>query len=252
MAELTIFHYVHNNSILHKLDGRVKLFSMLLFSISASISSTFSDLTLLTLILLIVLYISKLPFVTLLKELKYFSFLLFVIFIAHSFTIPGTPIPYFPIPGATIEGAISGLYFSWRIILIIIISIILIGTTTISLLRDSIEWFLRPIPFIPAARIALMINLTFVLIPLIFDQTKEILNAQKARGIARRRNPYKRIKFTAFPLLIQSFRRTDEMILAMEARSYSEDRTKAVFTVCRNDWLVLSFTIVIIYLIIFY
>lgn len=245
MAELTVFHYMYKNSILHNMDGRVKLACMVLFSVAASLASSLFDFVLLSCILLGALAAARLPVLTLLKELKYFSILISLVVVVHAFSIPGNPIPDFPLPGVTVEGLTSGLVFAWRLILIIIICVILTGTTSLSLLQKVIEWFLRPVPFVPAAKVATMINLTFVLIPLIFDQASEMLNAQKARCIEGRKNPVKRIIFTAFPLLVQTFRRADEMVLAMEARCYSEDRTRPVFKTTASDWFMLVFSLLV-------
>lgn len=252
MAELTIFHYMHKNSILHNMDGRIKLACMVLFSVTSSFASTKPDFIILTVVLLIALFVSQLPVVTLLREIKYFSFLITAVIVVHSFSIPGAPLPNFPIPGFTVEGLTSGLVFAWRLTLIIMVCIILTGTTSLSLLRNAIEWFLRPIPFIPESRVATMINLTFILVPLIFDQASEMLSAQKARCIEGRKSPIKRVMFIAFPLLVQTFRRVDEMVLAMEARCYSEDRTKAVFRTTINDWLILCFSALVCSAVLFY
>lgn len=237
MAALTVFHFIHRGSPLHKLDARAKLVCMVLFSVSASLASTRLDFTILTLTLLIALLVAQLPIITLLKELRYFSLLIVPVAIVHAFAVPGTPVAGFPIPGLTIEGINSGLVFAWRLVLIVVICVILTGTTSLSSLSNAIEWFLRPIPFVPASRVATMINLTFVFIPLVFDQASEMLTAQRARCIEGRRNPVKRISFIAFPLLTDTFRRTDEMVMAMEARCYCEDRTRAALTMTTNDWL---------------
>ncbi len=252
MAELTIFHYMYKDSVLHRMDGRIKLACMILFSASVSFTSDKFVLAALTIIILAVLFKAKLPVRTLLKELKYFAFLIAIVFCVRCFTVPGLPIHNFPIQGVTQEGVRSGLIFGWRLILIIIICLILTGTTSLASLRNVIEWYLRPIPFVPAARVATMVNLTFILIPLIFDQASEILNAQKARCIDGRRNPVKRIIFIAFPLLVQTFRRADEMVFAMEARCYSEDRTRAVFTTTVSDWFAISFSILVVCVALFF
>lgn len=55
------------------------------------------------------------------------------------------------------------------------------------IIKNVIEWFLAPIPFVPEARVAAMFSLTFVLIPLIFDQASEMREAQKARCIDERK-----------------------------------------------------------------
>jgi biotin transport system permease protein len=242
MAELNIFHYLPGESALHRMDGRIKLICMILLSIVASITIRILDLEILSLILLIALFYSKLPIRKLFTELRYFLFLIILVIVVHSFSIPGTPLTTFPLFNPTWEGLRSGMLFSWRIILLVSISMILTATTTLSSLKNVIEWLLRPIPFIPENKVAMMISLTFTLIPLIFDQASEMMDAQKARCIAGRKNPISRIVFLVFPLLLQTFKRADELVDAMESRCYSEERTPVVFRTKPSDWLLLLLT----------
>lgn len=245
MAELTIFHYFPKKSVIHDMDGRIKLICMILFTITAGITSRIFWLSILTSILVTALVCSGLPVRKILTEIRYVLFLTGVVIIAHSFGVPGNPIVGLPIPGFTWEGLSSGLFFGWRLILIFILSMILTGTTSLSSLRNVIEWFLRPIPFIREAKFATMFSLTFVLIPLIFDQVSEMQDAQKARCIEGRKNPIKRIMLLLFPLLLHIFIRTDEMALAMESRCYSEVRTRAVFKTSATDWFLLFFSVLV-------
>jgi biotin transport system permease protein len=212
---------------------------MILLSIAVSIASRISDLLSLTFIILVALISSKLPFKKLFAELNYFLFLIILVLVVHSFSIPGTPITNWPVPNPTWEGVNSGLVFGWRIILLVAISMILIATTTLSTLQNVIGWGLHPVPLIPGAKISTMIGLTFTLVPLIFDQASEMLDAQKSRCIAGRKNPIERIFFLVFPLLLQTFRRADEMILAMESRCYCEQRTPEIFKTKTLDWVIL-------------
>jgi biotin transport system permease protein len=221
------------------MDGRVKLVCMVLLSITVSIASRISDRAILTFILLIALFNSKLPVKKLLTELKYFLVLIILVLLVHSFSIPGTPATNWPMLNPTWEGISSGLIFGWRIILLVAISTIFIATTTLYTLKNVIEWLLHPLPLVPEAKVSTMIGLTFTLVPLIFDQASEMLDAQKSRCIAKRKNPIERIFFLVFPLLLQTFRRADEMILAMESRCYSEQRTPAVFKTKTLDWVIL-------------
>lgn len=251
MAELNIFHYLPQKSIIHLLDGRIKLSCMICFSIVITAATKALDLTILTCVLFFTLIGAKLPIKKLLSEIRYFLFLISMIVIVHSLSIPGAPISNIPIPGLTWEGLRSGLFFGWRIILIILVCAVLTGTTSLATLKSAIEWFLRPVPFVRETRVGTMFSLTFVLIPLIFDQASEMLDAQKSRCIEGRKNPIKRITFLVFPLLLQTFRRADEMVLAMESRCYSEDRTPAEFKTNLRDWLVLWFTLLICLVIFF-
>lgn len=239
MAELTIFGYLPGRSAIHRMDGRIKVICMILLSIATCAANQILDLFLLTLLLLPTLFGSALPIKKFLIQLKYFLFLIGLVMAVHSFSIPGAPLTNFSIVNPTREGLYSGLVFGWRIILIVIMGSILTATTTLSTLKDAVEWFLRPIPFIPETKIATMIGLTFTLIPLIFDQASEMMEAQKARCIEGRKSPITRIVFLTYPLLLHTLLRADEMVLAMESRCYSGERTKAVFRTKPMDWLFL-------------
>jgi biotin transport system permease protein len=244
MAQLIVFKYFYRDSIIHKLDVRIKLISMIILSAAIGLIASPGQHVGITLTLFVAMALSKLPFAEFFRQIRYFGILILGIIVIHSFSIPGTKI--LPISGLTVEGFFSGLFFSWRLFLIIIICVIFTGTTSLNQLQKGLEWFLYPIPFLPAARIATMINLVFILIPLLFDQASEIIDAQKARCIEVSRNPFRRIKYLTIPLLLQTFKRAEELIMAMESRCYSEDRNMPVFKSRRRDWIFLFFSISIV------
>lgn len=252
MAELTIFHYIPNKSIIHYLDGRFKLTCMILFTIAVGITGRFFSLSILSSILVTALVCCGLPIKRIFIEIRYFLFLIGIVIIAHSLSVPGRPIASLPIPGLTWEGLSSGLFFGWRLILIFILNVILTGTTSLSSLRDVIQWFLRPLPLINGAKVATMFSLTFALLPLIFDELSEIREAQKARCIENRKNPIHRISSLVFPLLLGVFLRADQMALAMESRCYSDVRARAVFKATFNDWLFLIFSAFVCAMVLYY
>ena len=237
MAQVTFFHYIHKNTVLHRMDGRLKLLGMVLLSLSVSLASELHHYLLLSGIVIAALIISRLPVLALMKDMRFFAWIIFIVLVADAFNIPGDPIPGCPIAGVSIQGAVEGLRFAARLILILLVCMIMTGTTSLLTFRNVIEWYLRPIPLIPAARVATMINLTFVLIPLIFDSYTEMTHAQKSRCVQLRKNQIKRIGFIVFPLLSRTLQRTDEMVFAMEARCYAEVRTRPVFQTAPADWL---------------
>ena len=244
------FHYVHKNAILHNMDGRIKVFCMVLMSLATSLAVNVLDFTILTCVVFMALLVSKLPMISLVKDMKFFMFLIIFVFIMNSLSIKGEPIPNFPIKSVSIEGVTAGLLFAWRLILIIMICSIVTGTTSLLVFKKVIEWYLRPIPFISETRVSTMINLTFLLIPVILDQYTEMSNAQTARCVESRKNPIKRVMFIAVPLLSNTLRKTDELIYAMESRCYSEERTRALFKVNPLDWIVLTTSILAVTLVI--
>lgn len=242
MAELNIFRYYPQNSSLHRMDARIKLISTLLFSITIGLTKETVFLVSFAVLLMIALSASRLPVAKILIEIRYFLFLIIVIIGIHGLSIPGTP---WILSGFTQEGVYSGFWFAWRLLLIVLTSIILTGTTNLSSLQYAIQWLLKPLPWIPAARIGTLFNLTFLLIPLIFEQASQLLEAQQARCISGRHNPVRRIIFLTYPLLLQTLLRANEIVFAMESRCYSETRTPVRFKAMLHDWVFLIFSILV-------
>lgn len=240
---MMLFHYVHKNTALHNMDGRIKVLCMILLSLAASLSSGGVSYAILTVAVCTALFVSKISFFSLLKEIKFFLFLITFIFVMNAFTIKGEPIENFPVKSISLEGVIFGAMFAWRMILIVMIGVIVTYTTSLLVFNKVIEWYLRPIPFVPETKVATMVNLTFVFIPVILDQYAEINYAQKARCVESRKNPLKRVLFIILPLMTNTLRKTDELIFAMESRCYSEDRTKAIFHANLFDWIILAITV---------
>lgn len=246
MAQVTFFYYIHQNTVLHRMDGRLKLLCMVLLSLAVSFASALHHYLLLSGVIVIALLIARLPIIALLKDMQFFAVIIIIVLVADAFNITGDPIPGCPIAGISVQGLVEGLRFAGRLILILLVCMIMTGTTSLLTFRNVIEWYLRPIPFIPAARIATMINLTFVLIPVIFDSYAEMMHAQKSRCVQLRKNPIKRISYIVFPLLSRTLQRTDEMVFAMEARCYSEVRTRPIFKTARKDWLMCAICLTVL------
>ena len=221
------------------MDGRLKLLCMVLLSVCASLASAPCHYLFLLCIAAAALSVARLPILSLLKDMRFFAVIILIVLVSNALNTAGDPIPGFPIQRVSMQGLIIGLRFAARLILIVMICAVLTGTTSLLTFKNVIEWYLRPIPFIPQARVAMMVNLTFVLIPVIFDSYTEIMNAQKSRCVELRKNPVKRVGFIAVPLLSRAMGRAEEIVCAMEARCYSEQRTRALFKTNNIDWFIL-------------
>ncbi|HOJ76676.1 MAG TPA: energy-coupling factor transporter transmembrane component T [Bacillota bacterium] len=245
MAELNIFHYHPANSVIHRMDARFKLIWMLVFNIICTFASSPVQLALLTIITLTALSLSQLQLSSLLKEIK--SFLVFMVFIIlfQTLSTPGKPILDITIWSftPTYEGFLSSLTLGWRLLLIILVCNIFISSTSLSTIRNAIQSLLQPLPFINEAKVATMFSLLFVVIPVILDQALEISDAQQSRCIALRKNYIQKLILFCYPLLLNTFLKADQIVTAMEARCYSEFRTRPTFNPTLSDWyLFLSFT----------
>ncbi len=239
MASMTAFSYLTGASALHRMDVRFKLASMILCSL-ATVKAQADGLLLLTLALGIILVYIRLPLNILIRELRYFSFLLLFVFIARSLATPGEPFIKLSFVTLTYEGINDGALVCWRLSNIVFVGIIFVATTRPSALKTAVEWWLRPLPFVPEQRVAVMMSLVIRFMPVILEQARETADAQKARGVENRKNPFYRLKKIALPVLIRTFITADELAVAMDARCYTEKRTSVSLTACRNDWLILG------------
>ncbi len=244
MAQISFFHYIHRDSVLHRMDGRLKLICLLLVSLSASFASEWHNYLGALFITVIALILTKLPVNALLKEMKFFAAIIILVFIANAVSVPGDPIPNSLLTNISVQGITAGGRFAGRLIIILIACIVMTGTTPLLTLKNVIEWYLRPVPFIPEVQVATMINLTFVLLPVILDNYSEMMSAQRSRCIQLNRNPIRRVAYIVFPLLSRTIRRADEIVYAMEARCYCVERTRAVFKTNKVDWLIIAVCVV--------
>ena len=240
MARLSAhFTYQSGSSNIHDLDVRFKFLALGIISVAILQYDAFPLTSISLLSIILARYIGLSPF-SILIELRYFVLLLFLIVLARAFTTPGTPLPHltwFPI---TRDGLIAGGITAWRILLVAVFGLIFIATTKPAAVKAGVVFFLKPIPTVPAARIGTMLGLLLRFIPLIFRQADATFDAQKARGIELRKNPFYRIKIFVIPFMRRLFMGTDRLIEAMEARCYSDQRTDPMLLSKKSDWWMLS------------
>jgi energy-coupling factor transporter transmembrane protein EcfT len=165
--------------------------------------------------------------------------LLLFVFIARSLSVPGSPVAEFKAVSVTREGLYEGAIVCWRLMIVIMIGLLFVLTTRSSEMKAGLEWMLKPFPWIPAKRIAFMMSLIVRFIPIIFEQAKKTADTQRARGVENRKNPVYRLKMFSIPLMRRIFEQADKLILAMEARCYSENRTDSPLASGVRDWIAL-------------
>lgn len=238
MAQIIFFQYLQKDTLLHRMDGRIKLLCLLLLSLAVSLADKWQHYAVPFCLLCAALFAAKLPLAALLKELRLFGFMIAAILAANAFFTDGDPL--FGLSFISVQGAEAGARFAGRLILMIMACTVMTGTTSLLEFRNIMEWYLRPVPLIPEVKAATIVNLTFVLIPVILDSYAQMMDAQKARCIELRKNPVRRVKYIVIPLLGRTLRRADEIVYAMEARCYSQTRTKAVFHTSKADWALLA------------
>jgi biotin transport system permease protein len=181
------------------------------------------------LILLFFFKKSGLNFFATMNSIKYFIVLLFFVFIARALTVKGNIVFSFSGISITEQGLSEGFLVAFKFFLVMLTGLLFSSTTQPSSVKSAAQWFLKPIAFVPEKRVAVMISLALGFMPVITKQARQISDAQKARCGDLQRNPVKKIIHLVLPLLRKTFMSADNLVLAMESRCYSDDRTDPEF-----------------------
>jgi len=239
MAELTGFRFRSDSSPLHRLDVRVKL--ALLAALSAAcLHLSAAGLVLLSLALLATAIMTRAAPAVQARELRWLGLLLALVFIARALSTEGAAVLAMGPVVVSREGLVDGGLVCLRLILVCLIGSVFVASTRPGDIKAGVEWFLKPLPFVPARRTATMLSLIVRFIPLIFDEVSRTIDAQRARAVENRRNPvYRMVKF-GIPLLRRIVETSDRLVIAMEARCYTEARTGTELSANRRDWIVLA------------
>ena len=238
MAELTSFGYVSGDSLLHNLDPRFKLLYIIALSL-VCLNLNFISLGIITFLLLGLIIFARLPLNSGFKELRYFFVLLVFVFMARVFSTGGGSQIDFKFFSVSRQGLYDGFLVCWHLAFIVLLGFTLISTTRPSEIKAAVQWFLKPVPFIPEKKVAIMMGLILRFVPVIFDQAAETVEAQKARCVQNRKNPMYRLKKLGFPLVRRTFERADDLVAAMEARGFTENRTDPELVSHPRDWVAL-------------
>lgn len=235
LKDITIGQYLPGESFIHKLDPRTKIIISLLFIACLFIIDKFVGYSFIVAFLFLVIFIAKIPIRFILKGLKSIFILVLFTAILNVFMIKGTSdtlIANWGFLSIYEEGLKVAGFMAFRLILLIIGTSILTLTTSPIELTDGIEKLLKPIGKEIAHELAMMMTIALRFIPTLIDETDKIMKAQKARGADfESGNLVQKAKSLIpilVPLFISSFRRADELAMAMEARGYrgGEGRTR--------------------------
>jgi biotin transport system permease protein len=239
MTTLTPFHYRHGDSILHVLDARFKIVLMVMFSLSL-LDTSFPGLFSLTLLLALFFLHARIPITSVITELRYFFILLLVVFLLRLISTEGDPLVNLPWITLSKQGLMEGSLVCWRLLMVVLLGFLFISTTRISAIKMSVQRLLAPVPLIPEKRMATVMGLIVRFIPVIFQKTRDISEAQKARCVELRKNPLYRLQAFAMPLMRGVFQDADKLAMAMVARCYHENQPVETPAARKSDWLALA------------
>ncbi len=234
LRDITLGQYYQTESVIHRLDPRVKLLGTILFFISLFCFSNPAGYAIALLFLAAVIITTHVPFSYMIKGMKTIVVLIIITVVINLFMTQGDVVVEFWKFKITKQGIVMAVQIFFRIAMLIVGSSIMTLTTTPNHLTDGMERGLRFLKVIkvPVHEIAMMMSIALRFIPILLEETDKIMKAQLARGAdLESGNIFKRIKAMVpilVPLFISSFRRANDLASAMEARCYrgGEGRTK--------------------------
>ena len=256
LRDITLGQFYQTESLIHKLDPRVKLWGTSCYIISLFLFTNFAGYLVAALFLALVIRLSNVPFRFRVKGMKGILFLLLITLGFNLFLTPGTPVISIWKLSITKEGIYVAVTMAVRLSLLIIGSSVMTLTTTPNNLTDGIEKMLKPLKLfkVPVHELAMMMSIALRFIPILLEETDKIMKAQIARGADfESGNLFKRAKAMVpllVPLVISAFSRANDLAMAMEARCYrgGEGRTKMKPLIYhRRDYL--AYVVLVLYLV---
>ncbi|ENH97810.1 cobalt/nickel ABC transporter permease [Gracilibacillus halophilus YIM-C55.5] len=229
-----IGQYISTGSVIHRLDPRIKLVMVFIFVFIVFFANHLYSYVLFSTFVIVVALATKIRLSYILKGIMPVGiFLLFTFFLHVVMTNEGQAL--LTIGPLTIYtgGVIRGIEISVRLFLLVFFTSLLTLTTPPMAITDGLEKLLSPLKKVgvPVHEFALMVSITLRFIPTLMEETDKISKAQASRGVDFRSGSLKSRAYAVvsllIPLFISSFRRADDLALAMEARGYrgGEGRT---------------------------
>lgn len=248
--------YYEGNSVLHRMDPRVKLVASIFFIVVIFLAKSIFAFALLTVATVAMIISTGIPIKRFLGGLKPILFIMAFTVVINLFWYKGeTPLVQFYFINIYLEGVINAVLIALRIIILIAgTSAFLTYTTTPLALTDGLESLLSPLKklHVPVHDFSMMMTIALRFIPTLTEETHKIMNAQKARGadftsgsIIKRA---KSLVPVLIPLLVSAFRRAEELADAMECRCYTGGEGRTRMNVLRSkpsDFIIL-FSVVLL------
>ena len=235
IRDITIGQYYQVDSIIHRLDPRVKLLATLIYVVSLFVTNSPVGYAIAILFLVGCIALSKVPAKYVLKGLKS---LVYILIFSATFILLFTGGEHIVFKYGIIKISREGIYNA--IEMVVRLTLLLIGSSVMTLttkptdMADGLEkafGFLKVIK-VPVHEMAMMISIAFRFIPILVEETDKIMKAQIARGADFESGGLikkaKGLIPLLVPLIISSIKRALDLATAMEARCYNggEGRTK--------------------------
>ena len=227
MRDITLGQFVAGNSIVHRLDPRTKIGIMLAYIVMVFLVKDMWFFIIPFAFLIMGLLLSRISIRYIGRSLKPVRVLMVFMFLLNLIFTKGETVLWdLGFWQLTLEAILRSVFLIIRIILLVCGASMLTLTTSPIALTDGIEKLFSPLKVFrfPAHELAMMMTIALRFIPTLMDESEKIRNAQMARGADfESGNIFRRVKSMIpilIPLFVSSFRKADELAIAMESRCY--------------------------------
>ena len=247
-SDITFGQYVEGDSLIHRLDPRIKIVLSLVFIIVIFLAKSATAFALLTVTSALLVWMTGIPPRLVFRAMKPLVFIILFTAVINLFFMTGEHLVlHLGFIKVYREGIVNAALIVLRILLLIVAtSVFLTYTTTPIALTDALEQLLSPLKKlrVPVHEFSMMMTIALRFIPTLIDETQKIINAQTARGADFTTGSLikrgKALIPILIPLFISAFRRADELATAMECRCYTGGEGRTRMNVLKSepkDWI---------------
>ena len=223
IRDITLGQYFPGNSLIHRLDPRVKIVLIFAFIVFLFVAQNFPALLLLVAAVLAVMMLSGVPLRQYFKSIKAILFIVLFTSVLNLFYGGGETLLKIGFMEIKSGGVSNAVFIAVRIVSLILLSAVLTFTTSPTALTDAIERLMKPLKVfhVKVHEIAMIMTIALRFVPTLLEETDKIMSG----GLMQR---VKALLPILIPLFVSSFRRAYDLAMAMECRCYhgGEGRTK--------------------------
>ena len=224
LKDITLGQYFPGHSLIHRFDPRGKIIFTVIYIVAIFLCNSLLSYGVALAVLLILIAISKVPFQSFRKGMKPVIFLvIFTALLNLFYTSDGTVLWSYGILTITVEGIWRAGFMVARILMLIACTLLLTYTTSPITLTDGLERLLRPLKKVgfPVHELSMIMSIALRFIPTLIQETDKARGADfDTGGLVQKA---KALIPILIPLFISSFRRAEELAVAMECRCYHGD-----------------------------
>lgn len=175
MNNITFGQYLPGDSLLHKMDPRMKIVLLLLLMISNFIGKNFITLALVAVATVMLVILSQINLKIILKGIKPIVLIVVITALLNLFYGTGEPLVEFGFLKITQAGIYSSIFMSMRVIFLVVQGLMLTYTTTPTSLTDAMESLMKPLKYLRVDVHAIAMTMTIALrfIPTLLEEVQK-------------------------------------------------------------------------------